>query len=225
MRFSFHVADVVNAFPGVAAGQPFFVVPEPAILGRLQAVPGSSPGPTQVWATGGSDPVAAAHRAGLVVDSATTAATLERTFAINPQSLALGMHFTAAAGGMVLVVVGVAVGLYFIQRRRRYEFATLRAFGTDRRTLLRMMVGEQAAIVGFSLVTSFMLAWWLLELMMPILGPSITSAFPAPVLAMDWPAVALFALAITAAAAVSLALALKDTLATSVTSVLRGEVE
>ena len=159
------------------------------------------------------------------MDAVTSAVGLERRYTLNPQSLALGMHYTAAVGGMVLVVIGVGVGLYFAQRRRRFEFATLRALGTERRTMLAVMIGEQAAIVGFSLVTAFLLSGWLLRLMMPALGPSIARGFPSPLLATDWRAVAVFTLAVVIAAGVSLALAIRATLGSSVTSVLRGEVE
>jgi predicted lysophospholipase L1 biosynthesis ABC-type transport system permease subunit len=126
---------------------------------------------------------------------------------------------------MVLVVIGVGVGLYFAQRRRRFEFATLRALGTERRTMLWVMIGEQIAIVGFSLVAAFVLAIELLRLMMPALGPSISRGVPAPLLVTDWQAVAVFVVAVVAAAGVSLLFAIRATLGTSVTSVLRGEVE
>ena len=49
-----------------------------------------------------------------------------------PQSLAVGMNFTAAAGGVGLVIIGVSASLYFAQRRRDYEFAALRAMGAER---------------------------------------------------------------------------------------------
>ena len=155
----------------------------------------------------------------------TSAVSVERRFTLNPQSLALGMHFTAAAGGMILVVIGVGVGLYFAQRRRRFEFATLRALGTERRTMLWVMIGEQAAIVGISIVAALVLAAELLRLMMPSLGPSISRGFPTPLLVTDWWAIAIFILAVIAAAGVSLVFAIRATLSTSVTSVLRGEVE
>jgi ABC-type antimicrobial peptide transport system permease subunit len=151
--------------------------------------------------------------------------SVERQFTLNPQSLALGMHFTAAAGGMILVVIGVGVGLYFAQRRRRFEFATLRALGTERRTMMWVMIGEQIAIVGFSLIAAFVLAVELLRLMMPSLGPSISRGFPTPLLVTDWQAVALFTIAVVATAGISLAFAIRATFNTSVTGVLRGEVE
>jgi predicted lysophospholipase L1 biosynthesis ABC-type transport system permease subunit len=224
-RFQFVVVDVLRGFPTAPAGQPFLIVSEPVVLTRLQSIPDSSQGITQVWASGPDSPAAAIRKAGMHVNAVTSAVDLERRFTLNPQSLALGMHYTASVGGMALVVIGVGVGLYFAQRRRRYEFATLRALGTERRTMLAVMIGEQAAIVGFSLVVAFLLSGWLLRLMMPALGPSITRGFPAPLLATDWRAVAVFTVAVAAAAGVSLALAIRSTLGSSVTSVLRGEVE
>src|SRR5207244_12843751 len=133
------------------------------------------------------------------------------------QSLAVGMHFTAAAGGMVLVVIGVAVALYFGQRRRRFEFAALRALGTEPRDVVTTLTLEQAVVIGYSLAAAFVIAWALLRLMMPYLGPSISNAFPAPVLVTDWTAIATFAAAAVGAAAVALALAGPGVLRASVT--------
>jgi ABC-type antimicrobial peptide transport system permease subunit len=123
------------------------------------------------------------------------------------------------------VVIGVAVGLYFGQRRRRFEFAALRALGTDRETMLAAMIIEQAAIVGVSLVTAFLLGSSLLRFMMPALGPSITKGFPPPVLVTDWGSLAVFAAAVLTAAAVAGLFSARTVLRASVTSVLRGEVE
>jgi hypothetical protein len=91
--------------------------------------------------------------------------------------------------------------------------------------MLAVMIGEQAAIVGFSLIAAFLLSGWLLRLMMPALAPSIARGFPSPLLVTDWRAVAVFTFAVLIAAGVSLALAIRATLSSSVTSVLRGEVE
>jgi hypothetical protein len=224
-RLPVHVVSVLRGFPGAPAGQAFLVVPEQVVLARLMSIPEATQGITQVWASGSDSPAAAIRQSGLHVNDVTSSVALERRFTLNPQSLALGMHYTAAVGGMVLVVIGVGVGLYFAQRRRRFEFATLRALGTERRTMLAVMIGEQAAIVGFSLIAAFLLSGWLLRLMMPALAPSIARGFPSPLLVTDWRAVAVFTLAVLIAAGVSLALAIRATLGSSVTSVLRGEVE
>jgi predicted lysophospholipase L1 biosynthesis ABC-type transport system permease subunit len=225
MRVNFHVVELLQGFPSAPGGLPFLVIPEQTVLSRLESIPEPSLGVQQVWASGSDSPAQAIRAAGLHVNQVTSAVSLERTFTLNPQSLALGMHFTAAAGGMILVVIGVGVGLYFAQRRRRFEFATLRALGTEHRTMLWVMIGEQIAIVGFSIVAALVLAAELLRLMMPSLGPSISRGFPAPLLVTDWQAIALFILAVAAAAGISLAFAIRSTLSTSVTSVLRGEVE
>lgn len=225
MRVNVHIVDVLRGFPAAPGGLPFLIVPEQTVLSRLESVPESSLGVQQVWASGSDSPAQAIRASGLHVDQVTSAVSVERQFTLNPQSLALGMHFAAAAGGMILVVIGVGVGLYFAQRRRRFEFATLRALGTERRTMLWVMIGEQVAIVGFSLIAAFVLAVELLRLMMPSLGPSISRGFPTPLLVTDWQAVALFTFAVVAAAGISLAFAIRATFNTSVTGVLRGEVE
>jgi hypothetical protein len=61
--------------------------------------------------------------------------------------------------------------------------------------------------------------------MMPYFGKSLGAAFPVPVMTVDWLSLGAYGLAIAAATAVGLVLALRALLASSVTSVLRGEAE
>ena len=58
------------------------------------------------------------------------------------------MNFTAAAGGVGLVIIGVSASLYFAQRRRDYEFAALRAMGAERSQIRRTLVLEQGCCSG-----------------------------------------------------------------------------
>jgi predicted lysophospholipase L1 biosynthesis ABC-type transport system permease subunit len=142
-----------------------------------------------------------------------------------PQSLAVGMHFTAATGGMGLVIIGVAAGLYFAQRRREFEFAALRAMGVGGRQVTWVLLLEQAVLIGFAVVAGFALGLGILRLMMPYVGKSLGAAFPAPVLVVDWSALGAFGVAILGATTLGLVMALRALLRSSVTSVLRGEAE
>jgi hypothetical protein len=224
-QLTFRVVAVPKGFPGTDASQPFLVVPEAALYQALEAIPEPSDGMNQIWAMGSADPSVGIRRAGFTVETVTSARSLEGALSLDSQSLAVGMHFTAAVGGMVLVVIGVAVALYFGQRRRRFEFAALRALGTEPRSVITTLTLEQVVVIGYSLGAAFVIAWALLRLMMPYLGPSISNAFPAPVLVTDWTAMAVFGAAVVGAAAVGLALAVRGLLSASVTSVLRGEAE
>ena len=70
-----------------------------------------------------------------------------------PQSLAVGMNFATAVGGLGLVVLGVAIGLYFAQRRREFEFASLRAMGTEPKQVSRVLLLEQGLMITFAIAS------------------------------------------------------------------------
>ena len=89
------------------------------------------------------------------------------------------MNFAAAVAGVALVIIGVAAGLYFTMRRRDYEFAALRAMGTDRRQIRATLVLEQAGLLGFALVAGLAIGYWLLRLVMPYVGTSLGVSLPA----------------------------------------------
>ena len=120
-------------FPSMIPNAPFIVLSGPALLERSCRRPRTGPRPER-----GVGRRAIATRSRCSEPTASIPGAVARTAPIEgflaqlPQSLALGMNFVAAAGGAGLVVVGVAAGLYFAQRRRDYEFAALRAMG-DRR--------------------------------------------------------------------------------------------
>ena len=123
------IADATQ-FPSAIPNAPFIVVPTRALLERELAVP--EPGITldEVWAMGSTDPQPALRERGFIPGrDVQQAEPIEATLAQLPQSLAVGMNFTAAAGGVGLVIIGVSASLYFAQRRRDYEFAALRAMG------------------------------------------------------------------------------------------------
>jgi ABC-type antimicrobial peptide transport system permease subunit len=125
----------------------------------------------------------------------------------------------------MLVVLGVAVGLYFAQRRREFEFASLRAMGTQPGQVSRVLLLEQGLMIVFAIAAGAGIGFGILRLLMPYVGRSIGSAFPPPILVVDWTSFAISLSAIVAATAIGLLLALRALLRSSVTSVLRGEAE
>lgn len=218
----FRRVAVIEAFPSVLGEA--LVLPAPGLLERSARLPDATLGLNEVWAMG-EDPRPALEQAGFLIGGSRGAAPLIRLLSQLPQSLAVGMHFTAAAGGVGLVVIGVGVGLYFSQRRREFEFASLRAMGVGPRQVSAVLGLEQAVLVGFALAAGFALGLAILRLMMPHVGKSLGASFPAPLLVVDWPWLGLFGAAILTATALGLVLALRALLRSSVTTVLRGEAE
>jgi predicted lysophospholipase L1 biosynthesis ABC-type transport system permease subunit len=224
MGMTVRVTGLVPRFPGVAPGS-FLLLPLRPLLGRLESVPDGCGGITEVRAMGGSNPAPAVRSAGLPVLGTRDARDIEAVLSQDPQTLALGMHFAAAAGGMALVVVGVAVSLYFGQRRRQFEFAALRAMGAERRQLLGALLGEQAFLVAFALAAALGLGYVLLRMILPYAARNLSSAVPPGLLVVDWTALGTFAAAVVAATAIGIALGVRALFASSVPSVLRGEAE
>lgn len=225
-QIELHQVAEATQFPSAIPNSPFIVVPTRALLERELAVP--EPGITldEVWAMGSTDPLPAIREHGFIPGLAVERAEpIEATLAQLPQSLAVGMNFTAAAGGVGLVIVGVSASLYFAQRRRDYEFAALRAMGAERSQIWRTLVLEQGLLLGFSILAGLGLGYLLLRLVMPYVGTSLGVSYPPPLLVMDWTSlgVALGTIAVTTS--LGLGLALRTLMRSSVTGVLRGEAE
>jgi hypothetical protein len=212
-------------FPSMIPNAPFIVLSGPALLERAAAVPEPGLVLNEVWAEGDRDPIPLLRADGLVPGAVARTAPIEGFLAQLPQSLALGMNFVAAAGGAGLVVVGVAAGLYFAQRRRDYEFAALRAMGTAPGQIVRTLALEQVLLLGFAVVAGLGLGYLLLRLMMPYVGPSLSVAYPPPVFLMDWTSLGIALGAILGSTAIALSLSSRALLRASVTGVLRGEAE
>ena len=213
-------------FPSAIPNSPFIVVPTRALLERELAVP--EPGITldEVWAMGSANPLPALRKRGFVPGRAVQRSEpIEGTLAQLPQSLAVGMNFTAAAGGVGLVIIGVSASLYFAQRRRDYEFAALRAMGAERSQIRRALVLEQGLLLGFAIVAGLGLGYLLLRLVMPYVGTSLGVSYPPPLLVMDWTSLGIALGAIAVTTSLGLGLALRTLMRSSVTGVLRGEAE
>jgi putative ABC transport system permease protein len=179
----------------------------------------------EVWAAGEDDPRPALEGSGFIVGATRAAGPIIGALAQLPQSLAVGMNYAAAAGGLGLVVIGVAVGLYFAQRRREFEFASLRAMGAEPGQISRVLLLEQGLMITFAIAVGIGLGFAILRLVMPYVGRSIGAAFPEPILVIDWLSMGVALAAIVAATAIGLVAALRALVRSSVTSVLRGEAE
>jgi hypothetical protein len=221
-QLEFRRAAVARAFPTVSGD--FMVVSTPALLAAAIRIPEAGLGLNEVWAMG-EDPLPGLERAGLIPGTIQAAGPIIGALAQLPQSLAVGMNFAAAIGGLGLVVLGVAVGLYFGQRRREFEFASLRAMGTQPKQVSRVLLLEQGLMIVFAIVAGAAIGFGVLRLLMPYVSRSIGSAFPPPLLIVDRAALAVSLAAIVAATSIGLLAALRALLRTSVTTVLRGEAE
>ena len=221
-QLEFRQVALAQAFPTVSGD--FMVVSTPALLDAVVRIPEAGLGLNEVWAMG-EDPVPALERAGMIPGSVEAAGPIIGALAQLPQSLAVGMNFAAAVGGLGLVVLGVGVGLYFGQRRREFEFASLRAMGTQPNQVSRVLLLEQGLMIVFAIAAGAAIGFGILRLLMPYVSRSIGSAFPPPLLVIDRVALAVSLAAIVAATAIGLLAALRALLRTSVTTVLRGEAE
>jgi FtsX-like permease family len=214
-----------SQFPSNVPNAPFIVVSAPALLEREFAIPEAGLTLNEVWAMGGEDPRPALEAHGFLAGGTVRAEPIEEILAQLPQSLAVGMNYTAAVGGLGLVVIGVAAGLYFAQRRRDYEFAALRAMGAERRQIRRALLLEQIVLLGFAVVAGLGLGYLLLRLVMPYVGTSLGVSYPEPVLVVDGRSLAVALAAIVVATGLGLWLSLRALMRSSVTGVLRGEAE
>ncbi len=201
-------------------------MPTRALLERELAVP--EPGITldEVWAMGSTDPQPALIERGFIPGrDVQRAEPIEATLAQLPQSLAVGMNFTAAAGGVGLVIIGVSASLYFAQRRRDYEFAALRAMGAERSQIRRTLVLEQGLLLGFATIAGIGLGYLMLRSVMPYVGTSLGVSYPPPLLVMDWASLGVALLLVAVTTSLGLGLAIRTLMRSSVTGVLRGEAE
>ncbi len=219
------VIATANQFPSAVPNTPFIAVSGPALLERQFAIPEAGLTLTEVWANGEDDPIAALEADGFFIGDVEATAPVEATLAQLPQSLAVGMNVTAAVGGLALVIIGVAAGMYFAQRRRDYEFAALRAMGARGPQIRRTLALEQIGLLGFAVVAGLGIGYALLRVMMPYIGTSLGVSYPPPLLVIDWPLLGAAVLAVAAATTVSLAASARVMMRSSITGVLRGEAE
>jgi ABC-type antimicrobial peptide transport system permease subunit len=179
----------------------------------------------QVWAVGDTDPTAALGGAGFQIGRVASAQALEARLAQAPQSLAVGLDAAAATAGLGLVIAGVTATLYFAQRRRDFEFASLRAMGTSAPTVRSTIAREQIALVAAASVAGIALGSIVLRLVRAPLLTAVHTVFPAPRITVDVPMLATALIVIGVAAAIAIAAATRAALRAGITTVLRGDPE
>ncbi|MGE5460969.1 MAG: FtsX-like permease family protein [Solirubrobacterales bacterium] len=216
--------QVARADDFPTAPSDFFVVSTPALLEAALRVPEAGLSLGEVWAAG-ADPRPALESEGLLVRMTTAAGPIEAYLAQLPASLAVGLDGAAAIGGLGLVTIGVAVGLSLAQRRREFEFASLRAMGVEPSKIVGVVVLEQVVLVGYAALAGFALGYGVLRWLMPYVGKSLGAPFPPPVLVVDGTSLAFAFVAIVVASGIGIAIAVRAVLRASVTGVLRGEAE
>ncbi|MGW6460734.1 FtsX-like permease family protein, partial [Streptomyces sp. NPDC055078] len=125
-----------------------------------------------------------------------------------PQSALLATAGVAAA----LAAVGFAVATVGAIRERSREFAVLRALGTPRRQLARLLAAEQSLLIGIALLIGLALGTVLTRAVVPLIVLTGQATQPVPTVLIELPAgrVALLLAAVAAApAAIVAALALR----------------
>ncbi|MFE7755750.1 ABC transporter permease [Streptomyces sp. NPDC057429] len=147
---------------------------------------GATLAPTEWWlstAPGEGPDVAAALRelpgtdpAQVLVRDETARELADDPLGAGPQSALLAVAAVAAA----LAAVGHAVGLVGSQRERSAEFAVLRALGTPRRRLARMVAAEQGILIVLAVLIGLALGAVLTRAVVPLVVLTGQAARPVP---------------------------------------------
>ncbi|MFE2018378.1 FtsX-like permease family protein [Streptomyces sp. NPDC059499] len=207
--------------PAAVSGAESSTKPGGSLLLDLRAVsevlahrPGAALAPTEWWlstAPGDGPDVAAELRklpgtdpAQVLVRDETAEELADDPLGAGPQSALLAVAAVAAA----LAAVGYAVGLVGSQRERSAEFAVLRALGTPRRRLARMVAAEQGILIAVAVLIGLALGAVLTRAVVPLVVltgqaarpvPDVLVLLPAGQVAVLLAAVAAFPLLIVAA--------------------------
>jgi ABC-type lipoprotein release transport system permease subunit len=214
-----------TSFPGIDPTTPFIVVSGPALFQLQGAVPGQGGRVTEVWAHGDADPTLAIQQAGFPVVDLLSAHAIEGRLAEAPQSLAVGLDAAAAIAGLGLVIAGVTATLYFAQRRRDFEFASLRAMGAGPSTLRATIAREQSALIGVASIAGLLLGYVVVRLATAPLLKTVSTSFPAPVMVIDLPVLIVALIVIGVATTIAVVAATRALLRSSISAVLRGDPE
>ncbi|MER5574805.1 FtsX-like permease family protein [Streptomyces massasporeus] len=162
-----------------------------AVLDRRAAAP---LGPTEWWvstAPGKAAEVAAALRARpdlepqqVLVRDETAAELLRDPLGAGPRSALTSVAVAAVA----LAAGGFAVSAAGARRERSAEFAVLRALGTPRRDLARLVATEQSLLIGAGLLAGLGLGTVLTRAVVPLIVLASDAARPVPPVLVELPA-------------------------------------
>jgi hypothetical protein len=212
------VGAAVRAFPTLdtTADSGFLVVDLTGYQAALQASnPGVAPAPNEVWlaTSGDAGALAALHQA-LSDPTLSVGGVLDRRALLRS-----GQHAPLTTGlrGMLLLGVAVALGLALLgtfvasafgARQRLVQFATLRALGASGRQVRQLLLAEEGAVYALGLLAGTLLGVMASAATLPLLAyadlAAGTAGAPPYTLALGAGPVALFYLAVLAAAAGSL---------------------
>ncbi|MDG4864940.1 ABC transporter permease, partial [Streptomyces sp. T-3] len=159
----------------------------------LAARPDSALPPTEWWLftqPGKAAQVAAALRDRAEIDPSQIQARDEIAEELHddplgagPQSALLAVTVVAAA----LAAVGFAVSTVAAVRERSREFAVLRALGTPRRQLARVLTAEQALLIGLALIIGTVLGAFLTRAVVPLIVLTGQATQPVPGVLVELP--------------------------------------
>ncbi|MFF5517402.1 FtsX-like permease family protein [Streptomyces coeruleorubidus] len=190
----------VEELPTTATGLDGETMAGGALLLDLRAVDavlarrGSAPlTPTEWWvsaASGKTAEVAAALRARpdlepqqVLVRDETAAELLRDPLGAGPRSALTAVAVAAAA----LAAGGFAVSAAGARRERSAEFAVLRALGTPRRDLARLVATEQSLLIGAGLLAGLGLGTVLTRAVVPLIVLTSDAARPVPTVLVELP--------------------------------------
>ncbi|MFF5186328.1 ABC transporter permease [Streptomyces sp. NPDC000345] len=200
-RLRVRIVRAVDELPTTATGLDGETVDGGALLLDLRAVDAvlarraSAPlTPTEWWvsaAPGRTAEVAAALRARpdlapdqVLVRDETAAELLRDPLGAGPRAALTAVAVAAA----VLAAGGFAVSAAGARRERSAEFAVLRALGTPRRDLARLVATEQVLLVGSGLLAGLALGTVLTRAVVPLVVLTADAARPVPPVLVDLPA-------------------------------------
>lgn len=191
VNYTATVTGIVEAFPGTNPTSGVVVLDYPT-LARGRFVTGeAATAPTGWWLTT-SDPVATADALDDAPFLAATVVSRERLtdeLSTDPLGAAtLGALLAGFAAALGFAAVGFAVNLVIGARERMQEFAVLRALGVSRRQVLRMLLVEQAFLVGLGVGVGLIIGVVVSALVVPlvVLSPQALRTVPPVLLDVPW---------------------------------------
>lgn len=164
-----------------------------AVNEALARLSGTSLRPTEWWlstAAGEAAPAAAQLRARpdaepgqVLVRDESAGELLGDPLGAGPRSALLAVAVVAVA----LAAVGFAVSAAGSLRERSAEFAVLRALGTPRRRLARLVAAEQSVLIGIALLVGLALGTVLTRAVVPLLVLTAQATQPVPRVLVELP--------------------------------------